>query len=59
MRYPSAASIIREDVQPNEHCGVESRVPWFTVQDDLPHIRTEDIPDFVPPKKLYMHLGEE
>ncbi len=48
-----------EDVRSSGHFGVESRVPWFTVQDDLPHTRTEDIPGFDPPKKLFMHLGEE
>jgi hypothetical protein len=31
-------------------------VPRFNVQDDLPHTRTEDIPDFIPPKKLFMYL---
>jgi hypothetical protein len=48
-----------EDERPSRHFGGESRVPWFTVQDDLPHTRIEDIPDFVPPKKLFMYLGEE
>ncbi len=48
-----------EDLRPEGHFGVESKVPWFNVRDDLPHTRTEDIPDFVPPKKLFMYLREE
>lgn len=48
-----------EDLRPEGHFGVESKVPWFNVQDDLPHTRTENIPDFIPPKKLFMYLSEE
>ena len=47
-----------EDLRPEGHFGVESKVPWFDVQDDLPHTGTEDIPDFDPPKRLFMYLGE-
>ena len=36
-----------EDWPPTLHCGVESQVPWLTIDDDLPRIRTEDDPDFV------------
>jgi hypothetical protein len=32
---------------PKAHWGVESQVPWLTIDDDLPHMRTEDDPDFV------------
>ena len=39
-----------EDLRPEGHFGVESKVPWFNVRDDLPHTRTEDIPDIDPPK---------
>jgi hypothetical protein len=48
-----------EGMRPEGHFGVESKVPWFNVQDDLPHTRTEDIPDFVPPKKLFIYQAEE
>lgn len=41
-----------QDLRPEGHFGVESNVPWFKVLDDLPHTRTEDIPDFDPPKRL-------
>ncbi len=33
------------DVTPEYHTGVESRVPWLTVDDDLPRLRTDDNPE--------------
>ncbi len=36
-----------EDWPTTLHCGVESQVPWLTIDDDLPRVRTEDDPDFV------------
>jgi len=48
-----------EVLRPEGHFGIESKVPWFTVQDDLPHTRTEDIPDFTPPKQLHIYRPEE
>ena len=48
-----------EDLRPEGHFGVESKVPWFDVQDDLPHIRTEDTPDFDPPKQLFIYQAGE
>lgn len=47
-----------EDLRPEGHFGVESKVPWFNVLDDLPHTRTEDIPDFDPPKQLFVYRDE-
>ena len=35
------------DWPPTLHCGVESQVPWLTIDDDLPRVRTEDDPDFI------------
>lgn len=39
-----------EDWPPTIHYGVESQIPWLTIQDDLPRLRTEDDPDFVAAK---------
>ncbi len=38
-----------ENVQPTEHWGIESQVPWFKIDDDLPRGHTDDIPWY--PKK--------
>lgn len=48
-----------DNLRPEGHFGIESKVPWFTVHDDLPHTRTEDIPDFTPPKQLHIYRPEE
>lgn len=47
-----------EDLRPEGHFGIESKVPWFNIRDNLPHTRTEDIADFDPPKELYMYRAE-
>jgi hypothetical protein len=39
-----------EDWPPSNHFGVESQIPWLTIHDDLPRMRTEDDPDFVAAK---------
>jgi len=36
-----------EDVVPREHVCVESQLPWYKPDDDLPHSRAEDDPDLV------------
>lgn len=33
-----------EEVRPTQHLCVESQLPWFSLADDLPRHRTEDIP---------------
>lgn len=35
-----------EDVNPEYHTGVESQVPWLTIDDDLPRVRTDDNTQF-------------
>jgi hypothetical protein len=39
-----------EEVRPNEHTGIESQVPWLTIHDDLPRMRTEDFPSYIAAK---------
>jgi hypothetical protein len=39
-----------EEVRPNEHSGIESQVPWLTIHDDLPRMRTEDLPSYIEAK---------
>ena len=40
-----------EDWPPiSSHVGIESQIPWDTIHDDLPRMRTEDDPDFVAAK---------
>ena len=34
------------DVTPEYHTGVEGRVPWLSIDDDLPRLRTDDNPEF-------------
>ncbi len=36
-----------EDAPPSGHVGIESQIPWLTIDDDLPRARTEDDPDFI------------
>ena len=48
-----------EDLRPEGHFGIESKVPWFNVHDDLPHTRTQDIPNFDPPKRLFIDHGDK
>ncbi len=33
------------DVSPEYHTGVERQVPWLTIHDDLPRMRTEENPN--------------
>ena len=33
------------------NCGIERRIPWNIIHDDLPRWRTEDDPDFVAAKE--------
>ncbi len=47
-----------EDWPPTLHCGVESQIPWLTIDDDLPRERTEDGPDFIAAKAA-VEQGEE
>ena len=30
------------EFSPNEHCGIESQVPWLKIDDDLPRKTTEE-----------------
>ncbi len=39
-----------EDAPPTGHSGIESQVPWLTIDDDLPRTRTEDDPDIIAAK---------
>ncbi len=39
-----------EDWPPSNHFGVESQIPWLTIDDDLPRMRTEEGPEFVAAK---------
>ena len=36
-----------EDWPPSNHFGVESQIPWLTIHDDLPRMRTEESPEVV------------
>ncbi len=36
-----------EDWPPRVHCGIESQIPWLTIDDDLPRMRTEEDPEFI------------
>ena len=47
-----------EDWPPSNHLGVESQIPWLTIHDDLPRMRTEEDPDFVAAKAA-VEQGEE
>ena len=38
------------DAPPNQHNGIESQVPWLTIDDDLPRARTGDDPDHIAAK---------
>ncbi len=47
-----------EDWPPTLHCGVESQVPWLTIDDDLPRVRTEDDTDFIAAQAATVQDGE-
>ena len=47
-----------EDAPPTQHFGIESQIPWLTIHDDLPRMRTEEDPDFVAAKAA-IEQGEE
>ena len=47
-----------EDWPPTEHIGIESRVPWLTIDDDLPRTRTEEAPEFIAAKAAIDQDGE-
>ncbi len=47
-----------EDAQPNQHFGIESQVPWLTIDDDLPRAHSEDDPDFIAAKAALDQDGE-
>ena len=36
-----------EKVEPSEHNCVESQLPWYQLADDLPRLRSDDIPELV------------
>ncbi len=36
-----------ENVVPSEHICVESQLPWFKIDENLPHKRSEDDPDLI------------
>ena len=40
-----------EDAPPTQHFGIESQIPWLSIDDDLPRARTEDDPDFIAAKE--------
>ncbi len=47
-----------EDWPPRAHWGVESQVPWLTIDDGLPRMRTEEDPEFIAVKAA-VEQGEE
>lgn len=47
-----------EDWPPSVHAGVGSQIPWLTIHDDLPRMRTEERPEFAAAKAAVEH-GEE
>jgi hypothetical protein len=47
-----------EDTPPKWHTGVESQMPWLTITDDLPRLRTKDNPN-VPAFKEAADQGEK
>ena len=47
-----------EDAPPTQHFGIESQIPWLTIHDDLPRMRTEEDPDFVAAKAA-VEQGED
>ena len=47
-----------EDWPPSVHIGVETQVPWLTIDDDLPRKRTEEDPEFVAAKAA-VEQGED
>ena len=47
-----------EDAPPNQHFGVESQVPWLTIDDGLPRAHSEDDPDFIAAKAAIDRDGE-
>jgi hypothetical protein len=55
MRYvgiPGVAVLVGsldhpEDWEPKCHSGIESQMPWLTIDDELPRWRTEDDPDMI------------
>ncbi len=47
-----------EDWPPRAHWGVESQVPWLTIDDDLPRMRTEEDPEFIAVKAA-VERGED
>ena len=48
-----------EDVRPSAHWGIESAMHWLAIDDDLPRLRTEDIPDFPRPRQVFMYQAED
>ena len=44
-----------EDTPPTQHFGIESQVPWLTIDDDLPRARSEDDPDFIAAQTAAEH----
>jgi hypothetical protein len=40
-----------EDAPPTQHFGIESQMPWLTIDDDLPRAHTEDGPVFISAKE--------
>ena len=48
-----------QDLCPEGYFGVESEVPSFNVRDDLSHTRTEDIPNFDTPKRLFIYRSDD
>ena len=39
-----------EDAPPTHHFGIESQVPWLTIDDNLPRAHSEEDPDFIAAK---------
>jgi hypothetical protein len=57
--YASIGSLDHpEDWPPSAHWGVESQVPWLTIDDDLPRMRTEEDAEFLAAKAA-VEEGEE
>lgn len=47
-----------QDAVKGGHSGIESEIPWLTVHDDLPRMRTEDEPLFVAAKAAVKQRDE-
>ena len=47
-----------EDASPKSHWGIESQMPWLTIDDGLPRKRTEEDPEYIKARAA-VEQGEE